>query len=107
MFVMVPIAETVPCFERRFFSCLSSISWFPLFPLFDPSPDQPMPANHEPALGQPLFPPLAGADRGRVVEQAVLLFLPGQPGEPDHERVTRRKDRLLAVEDGGIGALRA
>ena len=46
----------------------------------------------------------ARADRGRLVEQAVFLLLPGQPSEFGHERVPGWKERFLAVEDGGIGA---
>ncbi len=67
-----------------------------------PPPHQPMPAYREPALGQPLFPALAGADQGRVVEQAVLFLLPGQPGEPGCERMAGREEPFLAVEDGGL-----
>jgi hypothetical protein len=62
-----------------------------------------MPPNCEPPLRQPL-PPLARADRGRLVEQPVLFLLLGQPGEPGHQRVPGWEERFLAVEDGGIGA---
>jgi len=65
-----------------------------------------MPTNREPALRQPPLPPLARADRRRLVEQPVFLFLLGQPGEFGHELVPGRKERFLAVEDGGIGARR-
>src|SRR5208337_126571 len=91
------------------FSRISSISWFALFVLFFPfasSPDQPVPPNLEPPLRQPSLPPRARADRGRLVEQAVFLLLPGQPSEFGHERVPGWKERFLAVEDGGIGARR-
>ena len=54
------------------------ITWWFLLPVLPPH--QPVPANLYP-LGQPLFPALAGADGGGVVEQAVLLFLLRQPGE--------------------------
>ncbi len=36
-----------------------------------------MPANREAPLRQQPLPPRARADRCRLVEQAVLLFLPG------------------------------
>ncbi len=64
-----------------------------------------MPANREAPLHQPHFPPLACADRRRLVEQTVLFLLLGQSGEPGHQRVPGREERFLAVEDGGIGAL--
>src|SRR5271166_386595 len=90
-----------------FFSRSSSTSWFPLFAFFlpfVPSPHHPMPANRESPLRQPPFPPLARADRRRLVEQAVFFLLPGQPGEFGHQRVPGRKERFLAVADGEIGA---
>lgn len=65
-----------------------------------------MPANHESPFRQPPLPPLARADRRRLVEQPVFLFLLGQPGEFGHELVPGVKERFLAVEDGGIGARR-
>ncbi len=65
-----------------------------------------MPPNREPALRQPLLPALARADRRRLVEQTVFFLLLGQPGEFGHELVPGRKERFLAVEDGGIGARR-
>ena len=65
-----------------------------------------MPANRESPLRQPPFPPLARADCGGLVEEAVFLLLPGQPSEFGHELVPGRRERFLAVEDGGIGARR-
>ncbi len=65
-----------------------------------------MPPNRESSLRQPPFPPRARADRRRLVEQPVFLFLPGQSGDFGQERVPGRKERFLAVEDGGIGARR-
>ena len=65
-----------------------------------------MPANRESPLRQPSLPALARADRGRLVEQPVFLFLVGQPGEFSHVRMSGREERFLAVEDGGIGARR-
>ena len=65
-----------------------------------------MPANRESPLRQPLFPPRARADRRRLVEQTVFFLLPGQPGELAHQRVPGWEERFLAVEDGGVGALR-
>ena len=74
-------------------------------PPFPSPPHQPVPANHEFLLRQPPFPPRAGADRGRLDEQAVFFLLPGQPGELCCQRVPGREKGFLAVEDGGIGAL--
>jgi len=90
-----------------FLSRVSSISWFHLFAIFIrfvvfPSPLQPTPANRESSLRQPPFPPLAGADRRRLVEQPVFLLLLRQPGEPGHQPVARRKECFLSVEDGGF-----
>ena len=45
------------------------------------APDQPMPFHRKPALAQPPRPPLAGADRGGVGEQAGFFFLVGEAGE--------------------------
>ena len=64
-----------------------------------------MPPNQEPSLRQPSLPALAGADRRRLVEQPVFFLLPSEPGEFGHQRVPGWKDRFLAVEDRGIGAL--
>ena len=64
-----------------------------------------MPANRESSLRQPTFPSLARADRRHLVEQPVVFLLLGEPGEFGHQRVPRWKERFLAVEDGGIGAL--
>jgi hypothetical protein len=61
-----------------------------------------MPANRESPLRQPLLPPLARTDRGRLVEKTVLFLLLGQPGEPGHQRVPGWEERFLAVEDGGV-----
>ena len=61
-----------------------------------------MPPNRETALRQPPFPPRARADRGRLVEQPVFLFLVGQLGEFGHELVPGRRERFLAVEEGGL-----
>ena len=64
-----------------------------------------MSPDHDPAGGQPPFPSLARADIGRVVEQTVLFFLPGKPGESFTQRVVGREERVLAMEHGGIRAV--
>ena len=61
-----------------------------------------MPANRESTFRQPPLPPLARADRRRLVEQTVLFLLPGQSGELGQERVSGWEERSLAVEDGGL-----
>ena len=53
-----------------------------------------MPSGCKPALGESPLPALAGADRGRVVEQAVFLLLLRQPGELVCERMPGREERF-------------
>ena len=94
------ISRTVGGDARRRFRPQSSV-----FLPFLLSSDQPVPANGESPLRQPPFPPVARADRRRLVEQTVFLLLPGQPGEFGHQLVPGREERFLPMEDGGIGAL--
>ena len=53
---------------------------------------------------QPGLPAAPGADRRRLVEQAVPLFLLAQAGEPGRERILSRDERFLAVPDRRVGA---
>jgi hypothetical protein len=64
-----------------------------------------MPAERKPPLLQPPLPSLSRADRRGVIEQPVFLLLLGQPGEPGVERVAGWQERLLAMEDGRVGAV--
>jgi len=61
-----------------------------------------MPANRESSLCQPPLPPLARADRYRLVEQPMFFLLPGGPGELGHQRVPGWEEHFLAVEDWGL-----
>ena len=65
-----------------------------------------MPAKRKPPFLQPALPSFRGSDRRRVIEQPVLFLLLGQPGEPGMERVVGWQERLLAMEDGRVRALR-
>ena len=50
-----------------------------------------------------LIPPGAGANAARVVEQAVPLFLPRQPGEAGVQRVVGDEEGFLAVQHRRVG----
>ena len=67
---------------------------------------QPMPAKRKPRFFQPTLPSFRGSDRRGVIEQPLLLFVPGQLGEPGMERVVGWQEGLLAMEDGRVGAAR-
>ena len=67
-------------------------------------PNQAVPTHGEPGLAQPHVPPIADPDGGRVGEQAVLLLLRAQPGEPGVERVLGQQEGFLAAEDRRVGA---
>ncbi len=83
------------------------VSSLRLFPPFRPfAAPAGTPESGTPAPPAAVSPPLARADRRRLVEQPVFFLLPGQPGEFGQERVPGRKERFLAVENGGIGARR-
>jgi hypothetical protein len=68
--------------------------------------NQPMPADRESLFVEATLPSLPGSDRRGVIEQPVLLLLLGEPGEPGMERVVGRQERLLAMEDGRVRAVR-
>jgi len=53
---------------------------------------------------QPGLPAVAGADRRRVVEQAVMLFVLGEAGEFGEQRVRRRQERFFAMQDRRVFA---
>src|SRR5437667_8980731 len=65
--------------------------------------DEPVSTEPESLYPQARLPPGPGSDAGRVGEQAVLLLLPGQPGELPVQRVVGGEERLLAVQDGRVG----
>jgi hypothetical protein len=65
-----------------------------------------MPADHESPLVEATLPPFPRADGRRLVEQPVFFLLLRQPGKPGIKRVVGRQKGLLAMEDGGVGAVR-
>jgi len=68
------------------------------------SPDKSMAAQRESSRIQPGLPAILGPDRLRVVKQAVLFLLLGQPGELGVQRMIGREKGFLAVEDRRIRA---
>ena len=64
-----------------------------------------MPGQAPACFGEAGLPAGAGADRGRVVEEPVPLFLAGEAGEFGNEGMGRREERFLAVQDGRVVAL--
>jgi hypothetical protein len=58
---------------------------------------QPVPLQREPSLAQPPCPAFPRADAARVIQQAVLLFLGGQPGEFAVQRVRGRQEGFLPL----------
>src|SRR6266481_2774809 len=63
-----------------------------------------MPPQRYTRCRQPCLPLGACADRRRLRVEAVLLLLPRQPGELREERVVRRQERLLAMQDRRVVA---
>lgn len=64
-----------------------------------------MPGQPEPSFLQAGLPAGSGADRGGIVEQAVVLFLLGQAGEFGEQFMRRRQERIFAMQDGRVFAL--
>ena len=65
-----------------------------------------MPAKRKPPFLQPALPSFRGSDRRGVIEQPVLLLLPGEPGESGMHGVVGWQKRLLAMQDGRVRAVR-
>jgi len=63
-----------------------------------------VPLQLKPAFRQSLRPSVARADAARLVEQAVLLLLGGEASELRIQRMIGRQERLLAMENGRVGA---
>jgi len=67
-----------------------------------------MPSHRKPALAQSHRPPVAGADRDGVGEQAGFFFLLGEAGEFGVQRVIGVEEGLLAtVHFYDVGVTRA
>ncbi len=69
-----------------------------------------MSAQRKPGSVEPGLPAVACADRRRVIEQTLLLFLSRQPGESGMKRMVGRQECLCAVQDGrggGTGVVEA
>src|SRR5437879_12554812 len=62
-----------------------------------PAAHEPVPPDGEPGLARPCLPAGAGADRGRVLEQSVLLLLVGDAGELGVQRVLGVDEGLLLL----------
>ena len=90
-----------PSTSSLLFACFVNFVVPPLR-LSSPSPHQPVPANRESPLRQPPLPPLACADRRRLVEQAVPFLLPGQPGELGRQRCPGGRNVSLRWRMGGL-----
>jgi len=75
----------------------------PPFLTFVGSADGLGPSNLSPPAAVPTLPACRSSPSRRA---ARVFLLPGQPGEPGRQRVPGWQECFLAVEDGGIGALR-
>ncbi len=64
-----------------------------------------MAAEPEAALLEPGLPAGSGTDGGRIIEEAVFFFLPGQGGEAGMERMLRVEEGLLAVRHRRVAGL--
>ena len=62
-----------------------------------------MPTKCEAPLAQPRLPTFPRADRRRVIQQTVLLLLLRQSGELGVQGVIARQERLLPMQDRGVG----
>ena len=64
-----------------------------------------MSGQAEAGFCQARLPTRSCADCGRVFEQSVAFFLLGQTLELGEQRMSRREERFLAVEDWWVVAL--
>jgi hypothetical protein len=62
-----------------------------------------MTAKREAGRDEATVPALARADGGRLLQEAMLLLLGGQPRERGVQRVVALQEALLAVQDRRIG----